>query len=262
MSPSSSDSADDLTLALTKTLRAAFDAFPLLVARRGAAGQPDWHRDSPARSVRPPGRRGRRAPIWPAPSTTRSRVSGPRPGAGVASVEERVMLALNRHASSRGARRDAGIAGVAHRAHGGRARLGGERAGAVGRPGARRMAECVCRRRATCCRTRGPTGGSARTLSTPQTSERRAIADRRAVGERRLYDRRPGAERMAVRLAMVVIPCLALTLVVASASAQARSIRSTTSRASSRPPCRNSSITRSCESRCTQPGRLDAPLRG
>ncbi len=189
MSPSSSDSADDLTLALTRTLRAAFDAFPLLVldaeqlATRLAPGLAGTLGEA-ARSAGTTGSDLARA------LTTRSRVSGPRPGAGVASVEERVMLALNRHASGRepGVTPEslASLTGLTA------AELGSAVSALVQSGDLVREGWLVRLPQAGDLLPNARPDQRERAGERPQTSERRAIADRRAVGERRLYDRRAG----------------------------------------------------------------------
>jgi hypothetical protein len=172
---------DELTLALTETLRAALEAYPQLVLDAEQLAS----RLAPDLSVRltdAAEAAGVAAPALARALTTRSEASG------AGSVEARVLAALNRHASGR-------APGVSPESLGsltglsssvlGPAVSGLVQAGDLVRDGwlvrlpqaddllpSSRLAE--------------PDRGAELRLA----SERRAIGDRRAVGERRLYDRR------------------------------------------------------------------------
>jgi hypothetical protein len=185
VSPSANDPAEDLTLALTKTLRAAFDAFPQLVldaeqlADRLAPGLAD-SLGAAAKSAGMPVSglaRGLGAP---------SRTSGPGPG--IASTEERILFALNRHASGRtpGVTPDslASLTGLAAEA------LGPAVSALVQSGDLVRDGWLVRLPQADDLLPSRRPEESERAGELRQASERRAVGDRRAVGERRLYDRR------------------------------------------------------------------------
>jgi hypothetical protein len=185
VSPSLNDPVEDLTLALTQTLHAAFDAYPLLVldaeqlATRLAPGLAATLGEA-ARSA------GATASTLARGLTARSSAS--IPGPGVASIEERVMLALTRHAGGR----EPGVTPESL------ASLTGLTPGSLGPAVSALVQSGDLVRDGWLVRlpqaddllpTRRPEaqerGGDLR-----HASERRAIGDRRAVGERRLYDRR------------------------------------------------------------------------
>ena len=183
MSPSVNDPAEDLTLALTKTLRAAFDAFPQLVldaeqlADRLAPGLAASLGEA-ARSAGLSASGLARGLATPSPTSM--------PGPGIASTEERILLALNRHTGGRspGVTPDslASLTGIA--------------AGVLG-PAVSALVQSGDLVRDGWL-VRLPQADDLLPTSRPaeragevrQASERRAIGDRRAVGERRLYDRR------------------------------------------------------------------------
>lgn len=185
MSPSLNTPAEDLTLALTKTLRAAFDAFPLLVldAEQLATRLAPVLAATLGEAARAA---GATAPGLARGLTTRARASGPGPG--VASIEERVMLALTRHAGGR----DPGVTPESL------ASLTGLTAGDLG-PAVSALVQSgdlvrdgwlVRLPRADDLLPANRPAPEERGGELRQASERRAIGDRRAVGERRLYDRR------------------------------------------------------------------------
>jgi hypothetical protein len=187
VSPSLNDHPEDLTLALTQTLRAALDAFPLLVldaeqlATRLAPGLAASLGEA-ARSA------GATASGLARGLTAPSRATVPGPG--VASSEERVMLALTRHAGGR-------APGVTPESL---ASLTGLTPGVLG-PAVSALVQSGDLVRDGWL-VRLPQADDLLPANRPeaqerggdlrQTSERRAIGDRRAVGERRLYDRRGG----------------------------------------------------------------------
>ena len=185
MSSSLSDPSDDLTLALTRTLRTAFDAFPLLVldaeqlANRLAPGLAATLGEA-ARSA------GASTPELARGLAAQSKASGP--GSGVASTEERVMLALNRHAGGRSP-------GVTPESL---AALTGLPGGVLGPAVSALVQSGDLVRDGWLVRLPQPDdllpsslpGEKRRDGESRHASERRAIGDRRAVGERRLFDRR------------------------------------------------------------------------
>jgi hypothetical protein len=179
-------SPDDLTLALTETLRAALEAFPQLVLDAEQLAS----RLAPGLSIRlaeAAEAAGVAAPALARAIATRSEASG----AGANSVEARVLAALGRHPGGR----EPGVSPESL------ASLTGlspstlspavsvlVQAGDLVRDGwlvRLPQAEDLLPSH----RPAEPDRGT----ELRQASERRAIGDRRAVGERRLYDRRtPG----------------------------------------------------------------------
>ena len=183
MPSSSSDSAGDLTLALTETLQAALEAFPLLVtdAEQLAA------RLAPGLAATL-GEAAKAAGATAAGLGRALSARGRTPGSEIASVEERVLLALNRHAGGR-------QPGVTPESL---ASLTGLPAGVLG-PAVSALVQAgelvrdgwlVRLPQADDLLPSQRAAGQERPEELRQASERRAIGDRRAVGERRLYDRR------------------------------------------------------------------------
>ena len=185
MSPTVNDPAEDLTLALTKTLRAALEAFPQLVL--GAEQLANRLAPDLAASLGRAARSaGMSASVLARGLAVPSRSSVPGPD--IASTEERILLALNRHAGGR-------TPGVTPDSL---ASLTGLAAGVLG-PAVSALVQSGDLVRDGWL-VRLPQADDllpTRRLEEPeragelrQASERRAIGDRRAVGERRLYDRR------------------------------------------------------------------------
>jgi hypothetical protein len=184
VSTSLSHPSDDLTLVLTSTLRAAFDAFPLLVldaeqlATRLAPGLAATLGEA-AKSA------GMNASDLARGLASRPKVSGS--DAGVASVEERILLALNRHASGRapGVTPEslASLTGLP-------ASVLGSAVSALVQSGDLVRDGWLVRLPQTDDLLPSSLPESRREGEARQASERRAIGDRRAVGERRLFDRR------------------------------------------------------------------------
>lgn len=185
MSPTVNDPAEDLTLALTRTLRAALEAFPQLVldaeqlANRLAPGLAA-SLGKAARSA------GMSASVLARGLAAPSRASGPGPG--IASIEERILLALNRHAGGRtpGVTPDslASLTGIAAGV------LGPAVSSLVQSGDLVRDGWLVRLPQADDLLPARRPEEEERAGELRQASERRAIGDRRAVGERRLYDRR------------------------------------------------------------------------
>ena len=176
-------SPDDLTLALTETLRAALEAFPQLVLDAEQLAS----RLAPGLSVRlaeAAVAAGVAAPALARALATRSEASGP----GADSVEARVLAALNRHASGRGP-------GVSPESL---ASLTGLSPGVLGSAVSAlvqggdlvRDGWLVRLPQADDLLPSSRLAEPERGTELRHASERRAIGDRRAVGERRLYDRR------------------------------------------------------------------------
>jgi hypothetical protein len=176
-------SPDDLTLALTDTLRAALEAFPQLVLDAEQLAS----RLAPGLSLRlaeAAEAAGVTTPTLARALATRQEVSGP----GADSLQTRVLTALGRHASGRtpGVSPDslASLTGLSHSVLGPTV-SGLIQAGELVRDGwlvrlpqaedllpSNRLVEPTPEREQR------------------QASDRRAVGDRRSVGERRLFDRR------------------------------------------------------------------------
>ena len=177
---------DDLTLALTETLRAELEAFPQLVLDAEQLAS----RLAPGLSVRlaeAAEAAGVAAAALARTLTTRPEASGP----GANSVEARVLAALGRHASGRepGVSPEslASLTGLSPSSLGPAISVLVQ-TGDLVRDGwlvrLPQVADLLPSNRPA-----EPNRGT----ELRQASERRAIGDRRAVGERRLYDRRtPG----------------------------------------------------------------------
>ena len=175
--------SDDLTLALTETLRAALEALPQLVldAKQLAS------RLAPGLSVRlaeAAEAAGVTAPALARALAVRSEASGP----DASSIEARVLAALNRHASGR-------APGVSPESL---ASLTGLPPGVLGTAVSAlvqggdlvRDGWLVRLPQAEDLLPSNRLAEPDRGTELRHASERRAIGDRRAVGERRLYDRR------------------------------------------------------------------------
>lgn len=181
MPDSNTASPDDLTLALTETLRAALEAFPQLVLDAEQLAS----RLAPGLSVR----LAEAAEAAGVPPLALARVlATPSEASGATSVEARVLAALGRHASGR----EPGVSPESL------ASLTGLSPSVLGPAVSRLIQAGDLVRDGWLVRLPQPQDllPSAR-LAEPgrgeevrHGSERRAIGDRRSVGERRLYDRR------------------------------------------------------------------------
>jgi CRP-like cAMP-binding protein len=170
---------DDLTLALTETLRAALEAFPQLVLDAGQLAS----RLAPGLSARL-AEAGVAAPALARAFATRPEASD----RAAHSVETRVLAALTRHASGQ-------APGVSPESL---ASLTGLSPGVLG-PAVSAMVQAgdlvrdgwlVRLPQADDLLPSSRLAEADRGTELRQASERRAIGDRRSVGERRLYDRR------------------------------------------------------------------------
>jgi hypothetical protein len=176
-------SPDDLTLALTETLRAALEPFPQLVLDAEQLAS----RLAPGLSVRlaeAAEAAGVAAPALARALATRSEASGP----GANSVEARVLAALGRHAGGRepGVSPDslASLTGLSPDI------LGPAVSGLVQAGDLVRDGWLVRLPQAADLLASNRPAEPGRGTEVRQASERRATGDRRSVGERRLYDRR------------------------------------------------------------------------
>ena len=178
-----STSSTDLTRALADTLRAALEAFPQLVLDAEQLAT----RLAPGLAVRlaeAAEATGVAPPVLARALATPSEASGP----GAGSVETRVLIALNRHASGRtpGVSPEslAALTGLSP------AVLGPAVSGLVQAGDLVRDGWLVRLPQADDLLPSSRPAEANRGAELRHVSERRAIGDRRAVGERRLYDRR------------------------------------------------------------------------
>jgi hypothetical protein len=183
MPDSDTASPDDLTLALTETLRTALEAFPQLVLDAEQLAS----RLAPVLSVRlaeAAEAAGVTAPALARALATRSAASDP----GTNTVEARVLAALGRHASGR----EPGVSPESL------ASLTGLSASVLGPAVSRLIQAGDLVRDGWLVRLPQPLdllpsnrlAEPGRGAELRHGAERRAIGDRRSVGERRLYDRR------------------------------------------------------------------------
>jgi hypothetical protein len=183
MPDSFSTSPNDLTQALTETLRGALEAFPQLVLDAEQLAS----RLAPGLSIRlaeAAEAAGVAAPSLARALTARSESSG----SGDNSLEGRVLAALGRHASGRapGVSPDslASLTGLSHSV------LGPAVSALVQAGDLVRDGWLVRLPQAEDLLPSARLAGPDRVGELRHASERRAIGDRRSVGERRLYDRR------------------------------------------------------------------------
>lgn len=183
MPHSSSVPTDDLTLALTATLRTALDAFPQLVLDPQHLAM----RLAPALSIRLAEAAAAAGASLPGLAQALSSLPAlPTPDSG--SVEARILAVLNRHPSGRepGVTPEslASLTGLSPSV------LGTAVSALVQAGDLVRDAWLVRLPQADDLLPPAGSSGEETAGKLRQVTERRAIGDRRAVGERRLYDRR------------------------------------------------------------------------